>query len=83
MATIVRHKESAELFVVVGSGYSAEWRNVTTWVIKWKIVQSDFRVAICSANGRLRHVTADELEVVSIDGRPVAELFAQLGAYRG
>ena len=84
MATMVRHKKSGELFVVIGSGYSAHWS-------KGGVLNSGepephavvFRMAVCSEDGRLWDIDVQALEVVSVDGRPIAELFSRESAYRG
>lgn len=83
MATIVRHKETGEIFAVVGSGYSAHWSNIGVWRNNYKRQSSEFRLAVCSEDGHLQHIGAQSVEVVSIDGQPIAELFSRKSAYRG
>lgn len=86
MATIVLHKDSGRRFALLGTSHSAHWdvpRNKLGLLIgPHTPQQTDSVVSVCGENGKILHFAADELLVISIDGRRVAELFKDGDPYR-
>ncbi|MBL8753769.1 MAG: hypothetical protein JNK15_10755 [Planctomycetes bacterium] len=84
MAIIVTHVDKGGRFVVLGASVS-KWATSTGHVLfgdlapveKSGVVRS---VAVCGADGKIQFADADQLRVVSIDGKTPQELLGGGGA---
>jgi len=81
MATIVRRKDTDEIFLLLGAGLGAYAGGRVEWLYGTLDAESDSTVisvvAVSTPSGEIRWVPSDELIVVSIDGRAPSELIAE------
>lgn len=78
MAIVVTHKEKGGRFVVLGASYS-EWRTARGSAVFGELLPversgSSRCVVVCGKDGVIQFPAADDLVVVSIDGRPPADV---------
>ena len=81
MATIVRHTERDALFLLVGAGYGTflsampdrRFGNLVADTEEGEVPM----IAVCDLHGKVGFVAADNVEVVSIDGREPGELLRE------
>ncbi len=82
MATIVRHRESGERFVFLGSGYGVHKSYKPQMQILGALLSSKesgeiFVACLCKADGAITWELSAELEVESVDGVAPGELLAR------
>jgi hypothetical protein len=81
MAVIVRHKETGERFVLVGTGLgtAATARSSLLFgdLLPAEEETTTAAAAVCDSEGRIRWVRSESLMVVSIDALPPTELLAE------
>ena len=69
MTTIIRHKESGEEFVVIGSGFAATDYGGKTRIETHENEKERYPLlCVCNAKGRMGWVYSEEYEVVTVDG---------------
>ena len=78
MATIVKHIESGQRYILLGTGFGA-YKATRPSVFFGSLLPKDeagqiTMVAVCNAQGQLGWIHSDELEVVEVDGTTPGEL---------
>lgn len=78
MATIVRRRKSDEFYVLIGTGLGAYRATESQWLFGQIAAEEDSDVlpvvAVSDAEGTILWIAAEEIEVVSVDGKTPAEL---------
>ncbi|MCS7462046.1 hypothetical protein N0M98_18060 [Paenibacillus doosanensis] len=79
MAIIVQHKESRKSYVLIGTGYGA-YKSMMPGVLGGSMFPREESAEIPTAAvsdkyGTIHWILTDQLQVVEIDGRPVADYF--------
>jgi len=79
MATIVKHKESGKLFVLIGTGYGA-YKAMLPGVFGGSLFPQEESAeiplaAVSDRYGNILWMLTEELQVVEVDGRPVGDYF--------
>ena len=78
MATIVRRRNTDEYYVLLGTGLGAYAEGRAQWLFGALEAEDDSKVisvvAVSTSTGDIRWIPSDEVEVVSIDGRPPADI---------
>ncbi|MDA1263910.1 MAG: hypothetical protein O2816_02385 [Planctomycetota bacterium] len=80
MATILRHRESGERYILIGSGLGM-FRSVKPHWFFGNMGQEKQEgvhpcVAVSDAAGKLRWFDSEDMELVSVNGMPPAEALA-------
>ena len=78
MAVIVKHIESGEKYVLLGTGFGA-FKATRPSLFFGNLAPAEetgqvTMVAVCNGEGRIGWVHSDELQVVEVDGKSPAEL---------
>lgn len=83
MATIVRRTTTDEHFVLLGTGLGAYMAAKPHWLFGRLGTEEDSDVlpvvAVATAEGEVRWVAAEEIEVVSVDGQRPRDLIRSAG----
>ena len=78
MATIVRHKESGERFVLLGSGFGAYQSKKPNWFFGDLIADTDegqhAMVCVCDSMGEIGWIESSAVVVESVDGQAVGSV---------
>ena len=78
MATTVRHIESGEKYVLLGTGFGAfKATRPSLFFGNWAPAEEAGQVtmvAVCNNQGQIGWVHSDELQVVEVDGKSPTEL---------
>ena len=73
MAVIVKHRETGERYVLVGTGFGAYKATKPNWFFGDLLADEQSGemsvVAVCKADGGIGWFQSDDLLVVSIDGK--------------
>ncbi len=79
MATIIRHKENGQKYVLIGSGFGAFQSKKPHWF--FGNLQSDTEegqyamVCVCDSAGNIGWLESSDVVVETVDGQPVQSLF--------
>jgi len=78
MAVIVKHIESGEKYILLGTGFGA-FKATRPSLFFGNLAPTEeagqvTMVAVCNSQGQIGWVHSDELEVVEVNGRTPAEL---------
>jgi hypothetical protein len=78
MAVIVKHIESGEKFILLGTGFGA-FKATRPSLFFGNLAPTEeagqvTMVAVCNSQGQIGWIHSDELQVVEVDGKAPAEL---------
>ena len=78
MATIVKHIESGDKYILLGTGFGAyKATRPSLFFGNWAPAEEGGQVtmvAVCNAEGQIGWIHSDELEVIEVDGTSPVEL---------
>jgi hypothetical protein len=78
MATIVQHTETGEQYVLLGSGFGMFQSKKPNWLLGNLVADVNGAecalVCVCDASGLIGWLDSEEVNVISVDGKPVSEL---------
>ena len=78
MAVIVKHTESGETYILLGTGFGA-YKATRPSLFFGNLVPSEdsgqtTMVAVCNSEGKIGWIHSEELQVVEIDGKEPGEV---------
>ncbi len=78
MATIVRHTDTGKQYVLLGAGFGMFQSKKPNWLFGDLVadVEGDecALVCVCNSAGQIGWLDSKDVNVVSVDGKPVVEL---------
>ena len=78
MATIVRHTESGQQYILLGSGFGAFQSKKPNWLFGDLLADTSegsyAMVCVCSSDGKIGWLESSEVIVERVDGEPVNSL---------
>ena len=78
MATIVQHTETGEQYVLLGSGFGMFQSKKPNWLLGNLAADVEGAecalVCVCDSAGLIGWLDSTEVNVISVDGKPVREL---------
>ena len=79
MATIVRHIESGQKYILLGSGFGAYQSKKPNWFFGDLMADTDegqyAMVCVCNSKGKIGWLESSQVVVDTVDGQTVPSLF--------